>query len=159
MHTRLRGKRADQNALAEYAVLDSTAVCPKTAPSPLFFWNGGAAMSFLREFREFAVKGNAVDMAVGIVLGVAFNKIVHTIVDDILMPPIGLLIGGVDFKDLEIVLRQARTGADGAELPAVAIRYGALINVVVEFLIIALTVFIVVKMMNRIIRGRESASA
>lgn len=114
-------------------------------------------MSFLREFKEFAVKGNAVDMAVGIVLGAAFNKIVNSIVNDIIMPPIGLLIGGVEFKYLELILRPARTAADATELPAVAIRYGALVNTLIEFLIVALTVFVVVKIMNRIIRAREAA--
>jgi len=88
-------------------------------------------MSFLGEFREFAVKGNAVDMAVGIVLGAAFNGIVNSIVNDILMPPIGLLVGGVEFKHLEIVLRHARTAADGMVLPGVSIRYGALVNTVI----------------------------
>ena len=113
-------------------------------------------MSFLREFKEFAVKGNAVDMAVGIVLGAAFTKIVNSIVNDIIMPPIGLLIGGVEFKYLELILRPARTTADGTESPMVAIRYGALVNTVIEFLIIALAVFVVVKVMNRIIRAREA---
>ena len=113
-------------------------------------------MSFLREFKEFAVKGNAVDMALGIIFGTAFNKVVNSIVNDILMPPIGLLIGGVEFKHLELILRPVRTTADGAELPAVAIRYGLLVNTLIEFLIIALTVFVVVKIMNRIIRAREA---
>ena len=116
-------------------------------------------MSFLREFKEFAVKGNAVDMAVGIVLGAAFNGVVNSIVNDILMPPIGLVIGGVEFKHLEILLRHARTAVNGTELPAVSIRYGALVNTVIEFLIVALTVFIVVKVMNRIIRAREASLA
>ncbi len=114
-------------------------------------------MSFLAEFKEFAVKGNAIDMAVGIVLGAAFSRVVNSIVNDILMPPIGLLIGGVEFKHLEFILRPARTAADGTELPAVTIRYGALVNTLVEFLIIALTVFVVVRIMNRIIRAREVA--
>ena len=113
-------------------------------------------MSFLREFKEFAVKGNAVDMALGIILGTAFNKVVNSIVNDVLMPPIGLLIGGVEFKHLALILRPARTAADGAALPAVAIRYGLLVNTLIEFLIIALTVFVVVKIMNRIIRAREA---
>lgn len=116
-------------------------------------------MGFIREFRDFAVKGNAVDMAVGIILGVAFNKIVNSIVNDILMPPIGLLIGGVEFKDLEWVLRPAEAAPDGTEVPAVAIRYGVLVNTVIEFLIIALTVFFVVKVMNRLLRSREAPSA
>ena len=116
-------------------------------------------MSLLREFKEFAVKGNAVDMAVGIVLGASFNGVVNSIVNDILMPPIGLAVGGVEFRHLEIVLRHARTVADGTELPAVSIRYGALVNTMTEFLIVALTVFFVVKVMNRIIRAREDSPA
>jgi len=116
-------------------------------------------MSFIQEFREFAVKGNAVDMAVGIILGAAFNKVVNSIVNDILMPPIGLLIGGVEFKYLEWVLRPARVAAGGTEAPAVAVRYGVLVNTLIEFLIIALTVFVVVKVMNRMIRRREAMSA
>jgi large conductance mechanosensitive channel len=124
--------------------------------SPVLF-TGDPIMSFLHEFREFAVKGNAVDMAVGIVLGAAFNGVVNSIVNDILMPPIGLIVGGVEFKHLEIVLRSARAAADGTALPAVSIRYGALVNTVIEFLIVALTVFIVVKVMNRIIRAREAS--
>lgn len=99
--------------------------------------------------------GNAVDMALGIILGTAFNKVVNSIVNDILMPPIWLLISGVEFKDVELILRPARTAADGAELPAVAIRYGLLVNTLIESLIVALAVFVVVKIMNRIIRARE----
>lgn len=116
-------------------------------------------MSFLREFKDSAVKGNAIDMAVGIVLGASFNGVVNSIVNDILMPPIGLAVGGVEFKHLEIVLRHARTVAGGTELPAVSIRYGALVNTMIEFFIVALTVFLVVKVMNRIIRAREQAPA
>lgn len=116
-------------------------------------------MSMLREFREFAVKGNAVDMAVGIVLGAAFNSVVNSIVNDILMPPIGWVVSGVEFKHLELVLRGARTLADGTTMPMVSIRYGALINKLIEFLIVAATVFFVVKVMNRIIRARETPPA
>ena len=111
-------------------------------------------MGFWQEFRTFAVKGNVIDMAVGIIIGVAFNKIITSLVNDVIMPPIGLFIGGVEFKDLQVVLRNARTLPSGEELPIVAIRYGAFINTVIEFLIVALTVFVVVKLMNRIIRMR-----
>ncbi len=111
-------------------------------------------MGFWQEFRTFAVKGNVIDMAVGIIIGVAFNKIVTSLVNDVIMPPIGLFIGGVEFKDLQVVLRNARTLPSGEELPMVAIRYGAFLNTVIEFLIIALTVFVVVKLMNRIIQMR-----
>lgn len=108
-------------------------------------------MGFFQEFKEFAVKGNVMDMAVGIIIGAAFNKIVNSLVNDVLMPPLGILIGGVDFKNLEIVLK----GAEG-NLPAVVIRYGLFINTVIEFLIVGLSVFVVVKIMNRLIKVRET---
>lgn len=116
-------------------------------------------MGLIREFREFAVKGNAVDIAVGLILGAAFSKVVSSIVDDVLMPPIGLAIGGVEFKDLQVVLRHAVRTATGEVVPAVGIRYGALIDTVIQFVIIAFSVFVVVKAMNRMIRRREGAAA
>jgi large conductance mechanosensitive channel len=111
-------------------------------------------MGFIQEFREFAVKGNAVDMAVGIILGTAFNKIVNSVVNDLIMPPIGLAIGGVEFKDLQVVLRGARVGPAGEEIAAVAIRWGMFVNTCIEFLIVAFSVFLVVKVMNRVLRFR-----
>ena len=113
-------------------------------------------MGFVQEFKEFAVKGNALDMAVGIIIGAAFNKVVTSIVNDLVMPPIGILIGGVDFKNLRVVLKDAVLNADGSQQFAeVAIRYGMFINIVIEFLIIAFSVFCVVKFMNTLIKGRE----
>lgn len=100
-------------------------------------------MSILKEFREFAVKGNVVDMAVGVIIGGAFGKIVSSLVNDIIMPPIGMLIGGVDFKDLAIVLKEAQ-----GEAEAVTLKYGAFIQNVFDFLIIAVAVFGMVKMLN-----------
>ncbi|MDD0824098.1 large-conductance mechanosensitive channel protein MscL [Mannheimia sp. AT1] len=100
-------------------------------------------MSILKEFREFAVKGNVVDMAVGVIIGGAFGKIVSSLVSDIVMPPIGWLIGGVDFKDLAIEIEPAKEGVE-----AVMIKYGAFIQNVFDFLIIALAVFGMVKMIN-----------
>lgn len=111
-------------------------------------------MSFIQEFKEFAIKGNAIDMAVGIIIGASFNKIVNSIVQDIIMPPLGYLIGGVDFKNLQYILKDATTNAAGQALPAVAIRYGAFINTVIEFVIVALSVFIVIKFMTKIISAR-----
>jgi len=105
----------------------------------------------LEEFKTFAVKGNAVDMAVGIILGAAFTKVVNSIVNDLIMPPLGVLIGGVDFSNLQIVLVKAV-----GETPEVAIRYGAFISNVIEFLIVAWAVFLVVKVMNRIIALRPA---
>lgn len=108
-------------------------------------------MGFWQEFREFAVKGNAVDMAVGIILGVAFNKIVTSLVNDVIMPPVGLLAAGADLPDLEIVLQHATDAA-----PAVTIGYGAFINSVSEFFVVALSVYVVVRVMNRVV-GRRAA--
>jgi large conductance mechanosensitive channel len=116
-------------------------------------------MGFVSEFKEFAVKGNAMDMAVGIVIGAAFTKIVNSIVSDIIMPPVGMAIGGVDFKNLQIVLKEASTSAAGETLPAVAIKYGAFLNTIFEFVIVALSIFIVIKFMNRILRQREAETA
>jgi large conductance mechanosensitive channel len=116
-------------------------------------------MGFVSEFKEFAVKGNAMDMAVGIVIGVAFTKIVNSIVSDIIMPPVGMAIGGVDFKNLQIVLKEASTSAAGETLPAVAIKYGAFLNTIIEFVIVALSIFIVIKFMNRMLRQREAETA
>jgi len=116
-------------------------------------------MGFLAEFKQFAVKGNAMDMAVGIILGAAFNKIVTSIVQDMIMPPIGMMLGRVDFKNLQLILKGAAVDAAGAAVPAVAIRYGAFLNTVIEFLIVSFSVFVIVKFMNRLIREREAAQA
>jgi len=114
-------------------------------------------MGFLQEFREFAVKGNVVDMAVGIILGASFNKIVNSMVNDILMPPIGMALGEVEFKDLQVVLKAAGVDESGAATPEVAMRYGMFINTVIEFLIVAMSVFFVIKVMNRVLRARSAA--
>jgi large conductance mechanosensitive channel len=116
-------------------------------------------MGILKEFKEFAVKGNAIDMAVGIILGAAFGKVVNSIVADLIMPPIGMLIGGVDFKNLQVILKQGQLAADGKMAGEVAIRYGMFINTAIEFLIVALSVFFVIKVMNRLIRKRDAKPA
>lgn len=100
-------------------------------------------MSIVKEFKEFAVKGNAVDMAVGIIVGAAFGKIINSLVNDVIMPPIGLLLGGTDFSNLKIVLKAAV-----GEQPEVALSYGLFINNVVNFLIVAFSIFLVVKGIN-----------
>lgn len=110
-------------------------------------------MGLWQEFREFAVKGNAVDMAVGIILGVAFNGVVTSLVNDVVMPPIGLLTADADIPDLAMVLRDA-----SAEAPAVVIRYGVFVNAVIEFLIAALSLYVVVRAMNRLLRRRETTA-
>jgi large conductance mechanosensitive channel len=113
-------------------------------------------MGFIAELKDFAAKGNAVDMAVGILVGGAFTKIVNSIVSDLLMPPLGVVIGGVDFKQLQIPLKTTMEMKDGKEVETVvaAIKYGAFINNLIEFAIIVLAAFVVVKMMNKIIAMR-----
>ncbi len=109
-------------------------------------------MGMMSEFREFAMRGNVVDMAVGIVIGGAFGKIVTSFVNDVLMPPLGLAIGGVDFSDLSVVLKAA---SDEAE--AVTLNYGAFIQSVVDFTIIAFAIFMVIRAMNSMKRKEEEA--
>ena len=109
-------------------------------------------MSIIKEFKEFAVKGNVVDMAVGIIIGAAFGKIVTSVVGDVLMPPIGLMIGGVDFSDLAVVLKEAT-----ADTPAVTIAYGKFIQTILDFTIVAFAIFMVVKGINRLKRKEEAA--
>lgn len=109
-------------------------------------------MSMLKEFREFAVKGNVVDMAVGIIIGAAFGKIVSSFVGDVVMPPIGVLLGGVDFSDLAITLKEAAGTA-----PAVVISYGKFIQTVIDFTIIALAVFMGIKVINSLKKQEEAA--
>jgi large conductance mechanosensitive channel len=113
-------------------------------------------MGFVQELKDFAAKGNAVDMAIGILVGGAFTKIVNSIVSDLLMPPLGVVIGGVDFKQLQIPLKTVMEVKDGKEVETVvaAIKYGAFINNLIEFAIIVLAAFVVVKMMNKIIAMR-----
>jgi len=112
-------------------------------------------MSFFSEFKTFAVKGNVVDMATGVVIGAAFGKIVSSLVEGIVMPPIGLLIGGIDFSAIKTVIKSA--GADGKG--EVAIQWGAFLNTVISFAIVAFAIFLVIKAMNRMIRKEEAAPA
>ena len=114
-------------------------------------------MGMMAEFREFIAKGNVLDLAVGVVIGAAFGKIVTTLVDKVIMPPIGLLIGGVDFSKLGIVLKEATIDAAGKEVPAVVLAYGELINALIQFAIIAFAIFLVVKAANRMRRPVEAA--
>jgi len=109
-------------------------------------------MSMMSEFKSFAMRGNVVDMAVGIVIGGAFGKIVSSFVADVLMPPIGLLLGNVDFSDLAVTLSAASEGAE-----AVMLRYGIFIQTVIDFLIIAFAIFMVVKAMNTVMTKEEEA--
>lgn len=122
-------------------------------------------MGIIAEFREFAVKGNAIDLAIGVVIGAAFGKIVDSIVRDIIMPPIGLLLGRVDFSNLFLVLKDGPTPGPyltvdaASKAGAVTLNYGAFINTLVSFLIIAWAVFVMVKIINRLKRAEEAPPA
>ena len=111
-------------------------------------------MSIFQEFREFAVKGSVVDLAVGVIIGAAFNGIIKSLVDQVIMPPIGLMTGGVDFSELEWVLRAENVAT--AEVEKVAIQYGAFINTLIQFLIVAWVVFLMVKGINSLRRQRAA---
>jgi large conductance mechanosensitive channel len=109
-------------------------------------------MSILNEFKEFAVKGNAVDMAVGIIIGASFGKIISSLVADVIMPPIGVLVGGVDFTKLAVILKE-KVG----DAPAVTLNYGNFIQSIVDFTIIAFAIFLVVKLINNL-KKQEAAT-
>ena len=116
-------------------------------------------MGFLKEFKAFALKGNVMDMAVGVIIGGAFGKIVTSLVNDIIMPPIGILVGGVDFTNLKLVIKKAVI-ENGAEIaPAVTWNYGAFIQQVVDFTILAFCVFMMVKVMNKLMKKEEKKPA
>ncbi|MFT4247341.1 MAG: large-conductance mechanosensitive channel protein MscL [Pseudomonas sp.] len=116
-------------------------------------------MGIVSEFKEFAVRGNVIDLAVGVVIGAAFGKIVTALVEKIIMPPIGLLIGGIDFSKLSWTLKEAGVDAAGKEVPAVVIGYGDFFNTVVQFVIIAFAIFLVVKALNKLSRKQEAEPA
>ena len=126
------------------------------------------AMGLLQEFKAFALKGNVVDMAVGVIIGGAFGKIVTSLVNDIIMPPIGAVMGGVDFKDLAVVIKEAEAEVLNeagevvtAAVPEVLWKYGAFIQQVVDFLIIAISVFVMIKLINKLssMRKKEEEAA
>jgi large conductance mechanosensitive channel len=114
-------------------------------------------MKLIQEFKQFAVKGNMIDMAVGIIIGGAFGKIVSSLVNDVLMPPLGLLIGGVDFTELKATLKQASINELGEAIPAVTLNYGTFIQTTIDFLIIAMVVFMLIKAINSLKRKEETA--
>jgi large conductance mechanosensitive channel len=111
-------------------------------------------MSMMKEFREFAMKGNVVDLAVGVIIGAAFGKIVSVLVEKVIMPPIGLILGGVDFSNLAITLKEAV-----GDKPAVAIGYGEFLNAAISFFIVAFCVFMIIKAMNAMKRKKAEAPA
>ncbi len=119
----------------------------------------------LQEFKEFAVKGNVIDMAVGIIIGAAFGTIVNSLVADVIMPPIGLLLGNVDFSNLFLTLKEGAapppyaTVADAKKAGAVTLNYGVFINTIISFLIVAFAIFLLVKNINRLKREKEAPPA
>lgn len=108
-------------------------------------------MGMIKEFKEFAAKGNVIDLAVGVIIGAAFGKIVSSLVDDVIMPPIGMLLSGIDFSKLSITLAEA-----SGDKPAVLMKYGLFINTLITFLIVAFCVFLLVKVINRMQRKEEA---
>lgn len=116
-------------------------------------------MSMMSEFKAFAMRGNVIDLAVAVVIGGAFGKIVTSLVDQIIMPPIGWLTGGVDFSRLRWILKPADNSDPAHKVAEVAIEYGAFINTLIQFLIIAFAIFIVVRVINRFNRKQEEAPA
>jgi large conductance mechanosensitive channel len=120
----------------------------------MFLQDGENPMSLLSEFKTFAVKGNMIEMAVGIIIGAAFGKIVSSLVGDVIMPPLGVIIGGVDFSDLAITLKAAEGSA-----PAVVLAYGKFIQSIIDFVIVAFAIFIGIKAINRLKREEAAAPA
>lgn len=116
-------------------------------------------MGFIKEFKEFAMRGNVLDMAVGIIIGGAFGKIVSSFVSDIIMPPLGMLIGGINFTNLKIVLKHAVVEGGQAVTPEVSLNYGNFLQQTLDFIIIAFAIFLLVKGVNRLSRKKEEAPA
>ena len=113
-------------------------------------------MAIIKEFKEFAMRGNVVDLAVGVIIGAAFGKIVTSLVNDVIMPPIGYLTGGIDFKNLKIMIKH---GDPARKIADVSINYGNFINTLIEFLIIAFCIFLIVKAINSMKKPEEAAPA
>ncbi len=116
-------------------------------------------MGMISEFKEFAMRGNVIDLAVGVVIGASFGKIVSALVDKVIMPPLGWLIGNVDFSDLAWTLAPARVAPDGSEIPAVVIAYGEFFNTVIQFIIVAFAIFLLIKGVNRLARKKKEEEA
>jgi large conductance mechanosensitive channel len=116
-------------------------------------------MGIVKEFKDFAMRGNVIDLAIGIVIGGAFGKIVSSLVSDVLMPPLGLLIGGVNFTDIKFTMKAAATDAAGKMIPAVTLNIGNFIQVVFDFLIVAFAIFLLVKGINRLQKKQKEEPA
>jgi large conductance mechanosensitive channel len=116
-------------------------------------------MSFISEFKAFAMRGNVIDLAVGVVIGAAFGKIVASLVDNVIMPPLGVVIGNVDFSDLVIKIGTPVADAKGAVTGGAIVKYGLFLNTVIQFVIVAIAIFLVVKLMNRLSHKQEAVPA
>jgi large conductance mechanosensitive channel len=116
-------------------------------------------MSFFSEFKAFALRGNVIDLAVGVVIGASFGKIVSSLVDNIIMPPIGVLVGGIDFADLVVKIGTPVADAKGVVTGGAIIKYGVFLNTILQFVIVAIAIFLVVKLMNRLTHKQEAAPA
>ena len=116
-------------------------------------------MSFISEFKAFAMRGNVIDLAVGVVIGAAFGKIVASLVDNVIMPPLGVVIGNVDFSDLVIKIGTPVADAKGVVTGGAIIKYGVFLNTIIQFVIVAIAIFLVVKLMNKLIKKEEAAPA
>lgn len=114
-------------------------------------------MKIIQEFKQFAIKGNMVDMAVGIIIGGAFGKIISSLVNDVIMPPLGLLLGGVNFTDLKLNLKAAGIDEAGNAIEAVTLNYGMFIQTFIDFLIIAFAIFMMIRAMNKMKKKEEEA--
>ena len=113
--------------------------------------------TFLQDFKAFAMKGNVIDMAVGVIIGGAFGKIVSSVVADVIMPPLGLLVGGVNFTDLKWVMKPAE-GVDGKEIAAVTLNYGNFLQATFDFLIIAFSIFLFIRLLTKLTAKKEAAA-
>ncbi|WP_455584576.1 large-conductance mechanosensitive channel protein MscL [Bacteroides sp.] len=114
--------------------------------------------TFLQDFKAFAMKGNVIDMAVGVIIGGAFGKIVSSVVADVIMPPLGLLVGGVNFTDLKWVMKPAEV-VDGKEIAAVSLNYGNFLQATFDFLIIAFSIFLFIRLLTRLTTKKEATAA
>jgi large conductance mechanosensitive channel len=114
-------------------------------------------MGMLKEFKEFAMRGNVLDMAVGIVIGAAFGKIVTSLVSDVIMPPIGLITGGIDFSDMKWVVKPADNSNPAHKIAEVSLNYGSFINTIIAFIIVAFAIFILIKAINRVYKKQDAA--
>lgn len=115
-------------------------------------------MAIIKELKEFMMRGNVVDMAVGVIVGGAFGQIVNSLVNDIIMPPIGVLLDGVDFKDLKFVIKEAYVNTAGTAMPEVSLNYGSFVQVVINFIIISTVIFFVIKGINTLQSKKEEVA-